>query len=172
MTCDRLQAALDQHQLHRAGPPAPAPPYNFSGLMFGDFYYFGQHHDPAWEGQQAFWFRRIYFTFDYTFTPKVTTRFRIEANSDGKLEGRSLTPYVKDAYLRWTFYGRQQMTLGIAPSLSFDVVGVCLGAAAHREDPARSLQVGLVARHGPHAHRAAGRRRHARLRRPVRHRAQ
>jgi hypothetical protein len=90
--------------------------------MFGDFYYFAQSHDPAWEGQQAFWFRRIYFTFDYTFTPKLTTRFRLEANSNGKLEDGSLTPYVKDAYLRWTYSGRQRMTLGIEPSLSIDVV--------------------------------------------------
>ena len=108
-------------------PPPPAsaaaePPYKFSGLMFGDFYYFSQSHDPAWEDQQAFWFRRVYFTFDYTFTPRLTTRFRLEANSDGKLEGGALTPYVKDAYLRWTYYGRQQLTLGIEPSLSFDVV--------------------------------------------------
>ena len=108
-------------------PPPPAsaaaePPYKFSGLMFGDFYYFSQSHDPAWEDQQAFWFRRIYFTFDYTFTPRLSTRFRLEANSDGKLEGGSLTPYVKDAYLRWTYYGRQQLTLGIEPSLSIDFV--------------------------------------------------
>jgi len=103
-------------------PPAPEPPYKFSGLVFGDFYYFAQSHDPAWEGQQAFWFRRIYFTFDYTFTPKISTRLRLEANSDGKLEGGSLTPYVKDAYLRWTYFGRHQMTLGIEPSLSFDFV--------------------------------------------------
>jgi len=108
-------------------PPPPSstasePPYKFSGLMFGDFYYFSQSHDPAWEGEQAFWFRRVYFTFDYTFTPRLTTRFRLEANSDGKLEGGALTPYVKDAYLRWTYYGRQQLTLGIEPSLSFDVV--------------------------------------------------
>ena len=36
--------------------------------------------------------------------------------------GGSLTPYVKDAYLRWTFHGRQQLTLGIQPSLSFEQV--------------------------------------------------
>jgi hypothetical protein len=90
--------------------------------MFGDYYYFGKSHDPAWDGQQAFWFRRIYFTFDYRFTPKLTTRFRLEANSDGRLEGGSLTPYVKDASLRWTYYGRQQMMVGIAPSLSIDFV--------------------------------------------------
>jgi hypothetical protein len=103
-------------------PPPPAPPYRFSGLVFGDYYYFSDQHDATWEGQQGFWLRRLYFTFDYTFTPRVTTRFRLEANSNGKLAGGSLTPYVKDAYLRWTFYGRQQVTIGIQPSLSFDYV--------------------------------------------------
>ena len=122
-----LMVALAAAAASAQTPPPPAsaapePPYKFSGLMFGDFYYFSQSHDPAWEGQQAFWFRRIYFTFDYTFSPKLTTRFRLEANSDGKLEGGSLTPYVKDAYLRWTYYGRQQLTLGIEPSLSIDFV--------------------------------------------------
>ena len=101
-------------------PPPPAPPFKFSGLMFGDFYYFGQDHDPKWQGQQGVWFRRIYFTLDYNFTPKLTTRFRLEMNSNGKLAGGALTPYVKDAYLRWTYYGRQQMTLGIQPSLTFE----------------------------------------------------
>jgi hypothetical protein len=111
----------------QASPPPPAPPYKFSGLIFGDYYYFSQDHDPKWEGQQGFWFRRLYFTFDYAFTPKVTTRFRLEMNSNGKLEGGSLTPYVKDAYLRWTFYGRQQLTLGIQPSLSIDFIDTFWG---------------------------------------------
>jgi hypothetical protein len=29
-------------------------------------------------------------------------------------------PYVKDAYLKWTYKGKQQLTLGIHPSLTFD----------------------------------------------------
>ena len=87
-----------------------------------------------------------YFTFDHTFTPKLTTRFRLEVNSNGKLAGGALTPYVKDAYLRWTYYGRQQVTLGIQPTLSFDFVESVLGPAPHREDAARPLPVGLVAR--------------------------
>ena len=107
-------------------PPAP-PPYKFSGLIFGDYYYFGQHHDPTWEDQQGFWIRRVYFTFDYTFTPKVTTRFRLEMNGNGKLAGGTLTPYVKDAYLRWTFYGRQQFTVGLQPSLTLDYVDAFWG---------------------------------------------
>ena len=103
-------------------PPPPSPPYKFSGLMFGDYYYFSQDHDPKWEGQQGFWFRRAYFTVDYTFTPKITTRLRLEMNSDGQLAGGSLTPYVKDAYLRWTYYGRQHATLGIQPTSSIEFV--------------------------------------------------
>jgi hypothetical protein len=103
-------------------PPPPAPPYKFSGLVFGDYYYFASNHDAKWESQQGFWMRRAYFTFDYTFSPKITTRFRLEANSNGKLAGGSVTPYVKDAYLKWTYTARQQVTLGIQPTLSFDFI--------------------------------------------------
>jgi len=103
-------------------PPPPAPPYKFSGLVFGDYYYFSDHHDSKWESQQGFWMRRAYFTYDHTFSPRITTRFRLEVNSNGRLAGGSITPYVKDAYLRWTYYGRQHVTLGIQPTLSFEFV--------------------------------------------------
>jgi hypothetical protein len=101
-------------------PPPPAPPYRFTGLMFGDYYGFADNHLPAFDGQHGLWFRRIYFTYDHTLSPRLATRFRIEMNSNGKLAGGSLTPYVKDAYLRWSVYGRQQLMLGIQPSLTFD----------------------------------------------------
>ena len=106
-------------------PPPPAPaatPYRFSGLMFGDYYSFAKSHLPAWDEQHGMWFRRIYFTFDYNFNPKVTTRFRLEANGNGKLQGGAATPFMKDAYLKWTFYGRQALTVGIQPSLTFDYI--------------------------------------------------
>ena len=101
-------------------PPSPAPPYRFSGLMFGDYYDFPSQHLEAWENQHGLWFRRIYFTYDHTFTPKLSTRLRLEMNSNGKLTGGLLTPYVKDAYLRWNFIGRQAVILGIQPSLSIE----------------------------------------------------
>lgn len=107
-------------------PPPPAQPavaepaHRFSGLVFGDYYGFAQHHLPEWEGQQGFWLRRIYFTYDHTLSPKIALRLRLEMNSNGTLEGGLLTPYVKDAYLRWAFTERHQLTLGIQPSLTFD----------------------------------------------------
>jgi hypothetical protein len=123
-----IAGAVASAQTPASSPdPPPAPPYKFSGLVFGDYYYFSQDHDPKWQNQQGFWFRRLYFTFDYVFTPKVSTRFRLEMNSNGKLDGGALTPYVKDAYLRWTFFGRQQLTLGIQPSLTIDFIDTFWG---------------------------------------------
>ena len=153
-------------------PPRPEPSYKFSGLMFGDFYYFGQHHDPAWEGQQAFWFRRIYFTFDYTFTPKLTTRLRLEANSDGKLARRLPDPLREGRLPALDVLRAPADDAGHRAVAEHRLRRGRLGTASCREDPARPLQVGLVARHGPHPRRAAERQRHAQLRRPVRHRTE
>lgn len=96
------------------------PAGKFSGLMFGDLYDFGEHHDEDVDGEYGFWFRRIYFTYDLDLSPKIMTRFRIEANSNGKFEGGGLDPYVKDAYVRWTYAGKHQMTVGIQPTVTFD----------------------------------------------------
>lgn len=102
-------------------PPAPLP-FKISGLIFGDYYLFQQDHLAAWEDQHGLWIRRAYFTYDHTLSPKLSLRLRTEMNSNGKLAGGSLTPYVKDAYLRWNAFGRQQLTIGIQPSLTFDFV--------------------------------------------------
>src|SRR4029078_870127 len=47
-------------------------------------------------------------------------------------------PFIKDAYLRWTFYGRQQVTVGIQPSLTFDFLEGVLGLR-HIEKPPLDL---------------------------------
>jgi hypothetical protein len=108
-------------------PPPPPPAWRISGLVFGDYYYFGRHHidtatatAPKWEGQQGFWLRRAYFTYDHNLSPKITTRLRLELNSNGKLQGGNLTPYLKDAYVRWTYFGKQQVFAGIVPSATFN----------------------------------------------------
>jgi hypothetical protein len=97
--------------------------------MFGDYYVYDRWHQDQVsatntnnvQGQQGFWLRRIYLAYDLAFTERFTTRFRLEANSDGQFEDSgNLNPYVKDAYLKWTFIGQQVATLGIQPSLTFD----------------------------------------------------
>jgi hypothetical protein len=109
-------------------PKSPFPAGKISGLMFGDYYWYDKWHQDqisatnttAVQGQQGFWFRRLYLTYDLQFNEKFTTRFRLEANSNGQFAGGNLVPYVKDAYLKWTYTGKQQLTLGIQPSLTFD----------------------------------------------------
>jgi hypothetical protein len=104
------------------------PSGKFSGLMFGDYYSYVERHqdgispsDPTpVEGQHGLWFRRIYFTYDFTYNEKLTTRFRLEMNSNGDFTGGDLTPYVKDAYLKWAYSGKQELTFGIHPTLTFD----------------------------------------------------
>ena len=105
-----------------------SPSGKFSGLMFGDYYWYYERHqdgisgtDPTpVEGQHGLWFRRIYFSYDFTYSESLTTRFRLEMNSNGEFTGGDLTPYVKDAYVKWTYTGKQQLTLGIHPTLTFD----------------------------------------------------
>jgi hypothetical protein len=109
-------------------PKSPYPAGKFSGLMFGDYYWYDKWHQEqvsdtnknSVQGQQGFWLRRVYFTYDLQFSEKFTTRVRLEMNSNGKFEGGNLNPYVKDAYLKLTYAGKQQLTLGIQPSLTLD----------------------------------------------------
>ena len=102
-------------------PPAPSPD-KFSGLMFGDYYYFKSDNVAAFNAQQGFWFRRIYFTYDRTFSPVLSTRFRLEANSNGRMTSptAAITPYIKDALVRWAYYGKNQVTIGIQPTATFE----------------------------------------------------
>ena len=103
------------------------PSSKISGLMFGDYYWFNQSHrdqvsdtDPTPIRElQGLWFRRLYLTYDYAYNERLTTRFRLEANSNGDFTGGDIVPYVKDAYLKWTYSHEQQLTLGIQPTLTF-----------------------------------------------------
>lgn len=104
-----------------ASPAEPPPqPYKISGVVFGDYYAFAEHHDPKWDGQHGFWLRRLYLTYDHTLSPALALRARLEANSNGKLTGGTLNTYIKDLYLRWNFSGRQAVTIGLQPSLTWD----------------------------------------------------
>ena len=38
-------------------------PGKISGYIFGDYYYFPSHHDAKFDGQNGFWFRRVYLTY-------------------------------------------------------------------------------------------------------------
>ena len=130
------------------------PSGKFSGLMFGDYYWYYERHqdqisstDPTViEGQHGLWFRRIYFTYDFSFNESLTTRFRLEVNSNGDFAGGDLVPYVKDAYLRWTYRGRPAADARHPSDADVRLAGRILGTAPYREDAGRPLSTGFIAR--------------------------
>jgi hypothetical protein len=132
--------------------PTPATSFRLSGYMFGDFYWIGRHHRPELEGQNGFWFRRVYFTYDHTLSERFAARFRLEMNSAGDFKSATrLTPFVKDAYLRWTM-GHQRLVLGMSPTPTFEVVEEVWGYRAvektpqdlHQLDGSRDFGVALL----------------------------
>jgi len=125
-------------------PSSEFPTHKISGLMFGDYYWYYQRHQddvsttnptPV-EGQHGLWFRRLYFTYDFSHSEKLAVRLRLEANSNGDFEGGDITPYVKDAYVKWTYTGKQQLTLGIQPTLTFDWLETFWGLRHIEKTPA------------------------------------
>ena len=110
-------------------PPPAASPDKFSGLMFGDYYYFKSDNQSAFDTQQGFWLRRVYFTYDHAFSPAVSTRFRLEANSNGKMTAptTSIKPYVKDAWVKWAYAGKHALSLGIVGTVAIEDVEAVYG---------------------------------------------
>jgi hypothetical protein len=99
---------------------SPFPSGKLNGLVFGDFYWFADHHDAKFDHQQGFWARRVYLGYDLAFNPTMSMRVRLEMNSNGLFAGGNLTPFLKDAFFTWKYRGRQQARLGIEPALTFD----------------------------------------------------
>ena len=52
--------------------------FKFSGLAFGDYYWVTDNHIEDIEGENGFWFRRIYFTVDKDLGESFDLRFRLE----------------------------------------------------------------------------------------------
>lgn len=93
----------------------------FGGLVFGDYYWIAQNNNSDLEGENGFWFRRIYLTYDHQISESFSGRLRLEMNSEGDfMTDSSLSPVVNDAYLQWT-NERHTITAGIAPTPTWDL---------------------------------------------------
>jgi len=122
-------------------PPAPppkaeeAPAYKFSGLVYGDYYYFAENHRDELQGQSGFWIRRMYFTYDQVMSKSLSLRVRLEMNSKGDFKSTGVnTPYIKDLWLKWVF-GAQSLTFGIAPTANIDFIDTFQGYRSVEKSP-------------------------------------
>ncbi len=111
------------------------PKEKFSGYMFGDFYWVAANHLKDIEDQNGFWLRRIYFTYDRSIGEAFSVRLRLEMNSPGDFTSSSkLTPFVKDAYLKWKS-GKTQVILGISPTPTWEVIEKVWGYRSVEKTP-------------------------------------
>jgi len=102
-------------------PAAAAPAWKISGYVIGDYYYFASSHDAKFDSQNGFWLRRGYFTYDHTLGDGFSSRLRLEMNSTGDLTNAKLTPFVKDAYLKWT-RGAHAVVMGMSATPTFEYI--------------------------------------------------
>ncbi|HKZ32439.1 MAG TPA: hypothetical protein VJ648_08795 [Vicinamibacteria bacterium] len=164
-----LTATAASSQTPAQSPPsAPAPPpaqaaeadvapaFKISGLVYGDYYYVAANHRDELEGQNGFWLRRVYLTYDHTLSKAFSLRVRLEMNSKGDFESTGVnTPYLKDAWLKWA-RGAHALVFGMAPSPQIEFVEAFQGYRSiektpidlYRWDSSRDLGVVLLGRFG------------------------
>jgi hypothetical protein len=103
--------------------------------MFGDYYGVVEDHRDSLEGQNGFWIRRLYLTYDHTLSQSLSLRVRLEANSKGDFVSTGVnTPYIKDAWLKWAF-GAHALTVGLAPTPNIDFVDSFQGYRSVEKNP-------------------------------------
>lgn len=91
------------------------------GTVYSDFYWMARNHDENIEGQNGFWFRRIYFTYEHQFSSSFSSRFRLEAANPGDFQSSTtMVPDVKDAYLKWK-NDNHQIFAGISSTPTFSL---------------------------------------------------
>ena len=76
------------------------------GYMFGDYYYVVSADDGETkmpEKQNAFQFRRVYFTYDKDINDTFSIRYRLEAKDAGfaDTDKKKMVPFTKIAQLKW-----------------------------------------------------------------------
>lgn len=106
-----------------------------SGRVYSDYYWMAQHHNPDIEGQNGFWFRRIYLTYERKFSDAFSSRLRFEAASSGDFGAESeMIPNVKDAYLKWQ-NERHQIYAGISSTPTFGLAEDIWGYRSVEKSP-------------------------------------
>ena len=120
-----------------------------SGVLFSDYYWVAANHDDNLVGENGFWFRRVYLTYDRQLTDSFPTRFRLEGSSPGDFNSSSkITPVIKDLYLRWQ-NEQHQIEAGISSTPTWGLVEDVWGYRSVEKSPldlhgfASSRDIGL-----------------------------
>lgn len=114
-----------------------------SGLLYSDFYWVVNNHNEELEGNNGFWARRVYFTYDRDLSSAVTTRLRLEMNSPGDYTTSfKLEPYVKDLYVKWAMNDNHNLIAGISPTPTWGLIESLWGYRSVEKSPADLYKLG------------------------------
>lgn len=108
------------------------PQGKFSGKVYADYFYNISSDTsinsvnnsvvggtPDLNGIQ---FRRIYLTYDYKISETFSSRVRLEMDSDALTSNGKISPFVKDAYLKWNdIFPGSDLIAGIQPTPAFQI---------------------------------------------------
>lgn len=72
------------------------------GTGYADYYNYLQHNNADQKGQNAFQYRRIYFTYENNLRSDIKIRFRLESKHEGYGTKAEINPFVKHAFLEWS----------------------------------------------------------------------
>jgi len=90
------------------------------GVVFADYYYNVENNKSSLVGQNAFNFRRIYFTFENNLTQNIKTRIRFESAHNKFGVESKITPFIKHAYFEWSnLIPNHKVYIGIAETNAF-----------------------------------------------------
>jgi len=97
----------------------------FSGVIFGDYFYNAKQNNGANKDLNGFQFRRIDITTDYNIDETFSSRFRLETDqtTNSNTPGGKLGVMVKDAWLKWgNIFSGSDLIIGLSPTPILDVV--------------------------------------------------
>ena len=127
-----------------AAPVGAADDTSVSFELFPEFYSVLRHHDPAVQGQNGFWFRRINVTLDRALSRSLSFRFKLEMSSSGDFETSALlVPFVKDAFLSCRLKG-QDLQVGIVATPTWENVESFWGYRALEKTPCDLQKLGCA----------------------------
>ncbi|MCK5057286.1 MAG: hypothetical protein KAT34_11560 [Candidatus Aminicenantes bacterium] len=96
---------------------------DIKGYMIPEYSYVGSHHtgEDGIEGQNGFWFRRIYFGYNTDLGEGWSAGLRFEMNSPAFSEDK-MVPYVKNAHIKKKLGGGAAILAGIIEPPSFNKI--------------------------------------------------
>lgn len=114
-----------------------------SGLLYSDFYWIANNHNEDLEGENGFWARRVYLTYDSNVSQDITARLRLEMNSPGDFTSRvKLEPFVKDLYAKWAMNEDHSLIAGISPTPTWGLVEQIWGYRSVEKSPVDLYKLG------------------------------